>query len=134
MRKLLFLIVPIIILSAGVSSGESKYKSAPKPSPYNKQVSTNIYGESEIRSLIAGNGDFSSYNRLSGLINDIFREQKLLFMKNNQDKNNSVSKDASDLINEAALYASEDNYKDSFSRLGKAFDILAVSVSNLQSK
>jgi methylase of polypeptide subunit release factors len=113
---------------------EPKQKSASKTPVHSKQTSENIYGEKEIRALIAGSGDFSTYSRLSGLINDILREQKLLFMKHRLNDANTVSMDAEEFVNKAALYASEDNYKDSFNNLGKAFDILAVSVSDLRSR
>lgn len=134
MRNWILVLIPIIFISAGVSSGESRYKFKVKPSALHKKNATKLYGEDEIRALIAGNGDFSSYSRLSGLINDILREQRTLFMKHRVDGANTISLDAEELMNQAALQASEDNYIESFNGLSKAFDILAVSISDLQSK
>lgn len=127
----LTILISIIALSACTSAEDAEKKSADKPPAVHNQASVKNSGEEEIRSLIAGTGNLITYSRLSGLINDILREQKRLFMERHINEMNTVSMDAEETVNEAALYASERNFKDSFKKLEKAYDMLAVSIADL---
>lgn len=89
-------------------------------------------GYNEIEEILAGPGNFASHNRSMGMISDLLRVQKRLFIEKHGNILNEVAGKTEELINEGSLYASEQNYVDCFKSYSKALNIVRDSIEKLK--
>jgi len=85
------------------------------------------HAKDQIEAEMARDRNLTSYNRVSGLLTDLLRDQKRLAANAGDMKNNENFAKAEDYLNEAGLYASQNNYDDCFKSMQAAFDILTAA-------
>lgn len=79
------------------------------------------FAYNEIKATLASEKNLIHYNRVSGMICDLLREQKRLFALQGNGDDGPASR-VEELLNEAGLFASEDKYTDAFQVLETAHE------------
>ncbi len=87
--------------------------------------------KSEMKKEFSLKRNLANFNRASGLLTDILREQKRLFSIQNSSGTNKISLKAENLLNEANMHASEENYDKGYEALETANKILLESIEKL---
>ncbi len=87
--------------------------------------------KNEMEKEFALKRNLANFNRASGLLTDILREQKRVFRASNASGANKTSLNAENLLNEANLHASQDNYDEAYKALEAANKILLESIEKL---
>ncbi len=87
--------------------------------------------DDEIRNELSLKRNLINFNRASGMLSDVLREQKRVFIANKADKKNEIALKVEELMNEASLFASQDNYDKSFDILQTVHGILLASIKEL---
>ncbi len=89
-------------------------------------------GYEEIEEILAGDGNVASYNRSMGMISDLLRVQKQLFIEKHGNAQNKTANKTEELINEGSLYASERDYEKCFKAYSKALNMVRDSIEELK--
>ena len=94
------------------------------------------YAYNEIRGLLSSkeNTNFYIYSRISGLLTDLLREQKRLFLLTGRTGKNEVIVKCEGLLNEAGLYASQKDYKNVFKVMDNVHKIIMESIEQMVGK
>lgn len=85
----------------------------------------------EVEDEFKAGKNFKSFNRISGLLTDLLREQKRAYTALYGDKMNQARMNVENLINEASYYESQKMREESFQTLHKAYDELRASLEEL---
>lgn len=85
----------------------------------------------EIEDEFKAGKNFKSFNRISGLLTDLLREQKRAYIALHGDKMNQARINVENLINEASYYESQKMREESFQTLHKAYEELLASLKQL---
>lgn len=92
------------------------------------ETDTPYFSMEEVKFELAMERDLHHFNRLSGLMTDLLKAQRKLFSMKREGESNEVGDRVEDLINDAGLLASQQNYDDSFVTLENAFNIITTSL------
>lgn len=87
-----------------------------------------------IKDEFAREKNLANANRVSGMLTDVLREQKLLFVEKNGNKLNTVARKSEDLLSESNLYASMGDYDGCYKAMQTVYDLLKESYSKLSEK
>lgn len=110
----------------------SLYTSVSHAPKHERHTGKAIPGEIEIREILAREGGgIHGYNRVSGMLTDILREQKRLFKNAHGDVPNEIADRVEVMVNDAGLYASQKNYDKCYRSLEEALDTLAIAITEL---
>ncbi len=88
----------------------------------------------EIKAALASGENFIQYNRISGMLTDLLREQKRLFTEKKQAGKNEITTKIEELLNDASLSASERDYGQAYKILDGAHETLTESLKDLSKK
>lgn len=88
------------------------------------------FAYNEIRATLASEKNLTHYNRVSGMLCDLLREQKRLYALQGAG-NNGLASRVEELLNEAGLFASEEDYKDAFQVLATAHETIMQSLRQM---
>jgi len=89
------------------------------------------YAYDEIKKHLASEGNFSGYNRIIGMLSDLLREQRRLFMEKYGAKKNDMALKAEEEMNKASVYASQNQYKKCYKALDDIHEKIMTSIINL---
>ncbi len=109
------------ILAIGLFlSGPAVYSTESDPFAYN-----------EIRKRFSSKPDIVNYNRISGMLTDLLREHKRLFRLTGRTGNNEIVVKVEGLLNEAGLYASQNDNEKAYEIMDIAHKIIMESLKQM---
>ncbi|MFQ5432721.1 MAG: hypothetical protein ACE5EN_09460 [Nitrospinota bacterium] len=120
--RLIFL---LLVLLAACSSSENTGT---------KNDKKNSYAYNEIKEELSSKKDVIHFNRISGLLSDLLREQKRMFHIINGKEKNETALKIETLLNKAAMFASQSNYDDAYHTLDVTHEVVAKSLNEMASK
>jgi len=127
-----YILIGAIIAAVSVASLYTSVTQKPK---IVHNAGNAIPGEIEIREILSHEGGgIHGYNRVSGMLTDILREQKRLFKNANGDVPNEIADSVEAMVNDAGLYASQNDYGKCFKSLEEALDTLTIEMAKLNGK
>ncbi|MDH5478595.1 MAG: hypothetical protein OEY50_09710 [Nitrospinota bacterium] len=88
----------------------------------------------EISAALEMRKNMGGYIRLSGILTDILRNLKTGYANNPAAADTAVAQEAEDLLNEAGLAVSQDDYEESFAILKKATDLILGAIDRYNSR
>lgn len=92
------------------------------------------YAYNEIKAELSSKKDLVQFNRISGMLSSLLLEQKRLFTLTKGNGKNETALKVEALLNEAALFASQNMYDDSFKTLDDAHETIAKSLREMAPK
>jgi len=119
------LILLLFVLFAACSNSEKRDTQAGKK---------DSYAYNEIKSELSSKKDLIQFNRVSGLLSDLLREQKRLFIATKGNGKNETAMKIEAMLNEAALFASQSSYGDAFKTLDNTHEVVAESLNEMAPK
>lgn len=90
-----------------------------------------VYTEDVYRDQLALPRNMSSFNRASGILGDLLREERRLFSAKNSGASDETAEKAEEIMNEANLLGAQARYDEAYVSLEKAFAILSASIKEL---
>ncbi len=92
------------------------------------------FSDKEIQDELYAERNLIHYIRLSGLLTDMLREQRRVFLANKGAEENGISLKAEEFLNEASILASQEMYDESFKVMEKAFYMMSESMKEMSSE
>ena len=89
---------------------------------------------SVLKEELAREKNLANANRVSGMLSDVLRTQKLLFVEKNGNKLNTVARKSENLLSESNLYASMGDYDGCYKAMQTVYDLLKESYLELGKK
>lgn len=96
-----------------------------------KSAESFLYTEEVYRTELALPRNMSSFNRASGILGDLLREQRRLFSAKYSGVTDETAEKAEEIMNEANLLGAQKQYDEAYAALEKAFAILSTSIKEL---
>jgi hypothetical protein len=90
-----------------------------------------VFTEEVYRAELALPRNMSSFNRASGILGDLVREERRLFSAKNSGATDKTAEKAEEIMNEASLLGAQTKYDEAYAALEKAFAILSTSIKEL---
>jgi tetratricopeptide (TPR) repeat protein len=90
-----------------------------------------VYTEEVYRAQLALPRNMSSFNRASGILGDLVREERRLFSAKNSGATDETAEKAEEIMNEANLLGAQRQYDEAYAALEKAFATLSTSIKEL---
>lgn len=87
--------------------------------------------DTRIREELSLKKNLITFNKVSGMLSTTLREQKRLFIAKKGGQKNETALKVENLINEASLFASQHNYKESLKILETVHNIIMTSLKEL---
>ncbi len=97
------------------------------------RVSKTDYAYDEIKGRLASEGNFAGYNRIIGMLSDLLREQRRLFIEKHGAMRNDIALETEKEMNEASLYASQSQYRKCYKALDATHEKIMSSIISLNS-
>jgi len=94
----------------------------------------NPYAYDEIKAELSSKKNLIHFNRIGGLMSDLLREQKRLFTLTNGNVENETAIKIEALLNEAAMFASQESYDEAFKTLDNAHELAMKSLMEMSQK
>ena len=96
-----------------------------------EKVSINM---DEVKYALGMQRNMGGYIRLSGVLTDILRVMKTEFTKKPSAADNAAAQQAEDLLNEAGLAASQDDFDESFAIMEKASGVILGAIDRFNAQ
>ena len=96
-----------------------------------KSAESFVFTEEVYRAELALPRNMSSFNRASGILGDLVREERRLFSAKNSGATDKTAEKAEEIMNEASLLGAQTKYDEAYAALEKAFAILSTSIKEL---
>jgi hypothetical protein len=96
-----------------------------------KSAESFVYTEAVYRDELSLPRNMSSFNRASGILGDLVREERRLFSAKNSGVNDDTADKAEEILNEASLLGAQTKYDEAYAALEKAFAMLSTSIKEL---
>ncbi|MDH5510486.1 MAG: hypothetical protein OEZ32_09030 [Nitrospinota bacterium] len=88
----------------------------------------------EVKFALGMRKNMGSYIRLSGILTDVLRSLKTEYSKMPSAADNAVTRQAEDMLNEAGLAASQDDFEGSFAIMEKVSTLILDAIDKFNSQ
>jgi hypothetical protein len=85
----------------------------------------------EYEDMLAAEKNMATANRLGGLLTDLLHEQKRVFSARNGAAENRVVREAENLLNEAGIYISQNDFDEAFRLMEQAYREIIASLEKM---
>jgi len=92
------------------------------------------FSKREYEDMLAADKNMATANRLGGLLTDLMREQKRMFFKRNGAVKNQVIMETENLLSEANLQISRNDFDEAFSLMEQAYRKIVASLEKMSRK
>ena len=99
-----------------------------------KEGDNSPYAYDEIKSELSSRKDMIHFSKASGMLSNVLREQKLMFIATKGHVKNETGLRIEALLNEAAMFASQKRYDEAFKTLGDAHEAVVKSMKEMAPK
>lgn len=98
-------------------------------SAHAQDLETASFSDEEINARFEEDRNMMTFNRLSGLLTDLLREQKRIYFNSNGVGVNQECLKAEELLNEANLLAAQSKYDEGFEVMKEAYLVIKRSLT-----
>jgi len=130
----LLVALPLALCVGGVNTGifSFSFDSPAISECFAGEKKTHSLMDDGIRKELSLEKNLVNFNRASGMLTDILREQKRIFTESKAKGKNMTAMKVEDLINEANMHVSQGNYTDGYKMLETVHAILLDSIARLR--
>jgi len=89
------------------------------------------FSKREYEDMLAADKNMATANRLGGLLTDLMREQKRVFFKRNGAEENQIIMETENLLNEANLHISQNDFDEAFRLMEQAYSKIVASLEQM---
>ncbi len=89
------------------------------------------HAHKEIKAIISSKKNITNFNRIIGMISDLLRIHRQESASTNKGGGIEIAMKVEDLLNEASMFASQDNFDDSYKSLDDALEVIIDSLHKL---
>ncbi len=119
------LIFCLVLMFTSLSAYPQYARSEPQPVGYYANA------HKEIKAIISSKKDITNFNRIIGMISDLLRIHRQESVSTHKGGRNEIAAKVEDLLNEASMFASQDDFDKSYKSLDDALEVIIDSLHKL---